>query len=251
LLPFCFYFFLALLFTNATVTDSDTIRPGQSLTTSEYILSPYGKYKLGFFSTANSTKYYVAIFNSNATEKVKWVANREHPFPNPSVVRTFDPDGNLVISDGRLLHVLTNTSGGNDTYARLLDTGNLILTNKASHVLWQRVDYPTGTLLPGMKIKDDKTRWSLTSWKTKEDPVPGPFSLHMGSGKTQIILMEGSEPYWTSSLITGVLSGILVVERDYITWGSKNTSETRRIVLDISGNLLLQTWIVKTKKLIK
>lgn len=188
-------FFLGLLSTNATIsiTDSDTIRPGQSLNTSEYILSPYGKYKLGFFSTANSTKYYVAIFNSNATENVEWVANREHPFPNPSAVLTFDPDGNLVISDGRLLHVLTNNSGGNDTYAWLLDTGNLILTNRASHVLWQSFDYPTGTLLPGMKIKDDKRGWSLTSWKTKEDPVPRPFSLHMGSGKTQIILMEGSE----------------------------------------------------------
>jgi hypothetical protein len=236
-------FYLALLFTNATITDSDTIRPGQSLNTSEYILSANGMYRLGFFSTANSTKYYVAIFNSNATENVVLVANREHPFPNPSAVLTFDPDGNLVISDGRLLHVLTNTSGGNDTYARLLDTGNLILTNRASHVLWQSFDYPTRTLLPGMKIKDDKTGWSLTSWKSNEDPAPGPFSLHMGSGKTQIILMEGSEPYWTSSLITGVLAGVLVIERDYITWPSKNTSETRRIELDISGNLLLQTWM--------
>jgi hypothetical protein len=239
LLLFC----LALLYTNATITDSDTIRPGQSLNTSEYIQSANGKYKLGFFSTENSTKYYVATFYSNTTENVAVIANREHPFPNPSAVLTFDPDGNLVISDGRLLHVLTNTSGGNDTYARLLDTGNFILTNRASGVLWQSFDYPTDILLPGMKLKDANDHPVLRSWKSQKDPAPGLFSLHLGSGKTQIILMEGSEPYWTSSLITGVLAGILVIERDYITWRSKNINETRRIVLDLYGHLLMQTWM--------
>jgi hypothetical protein len=88
---------------------------------------------------------------------IVWVANREHPFPNSSAVLTFNQDGNLVISDGSLLYVMTNTSGGNDTYAKLLDTGNLILTNRASHILWQSFDYPTDTLLPGMKIKDART----------------------------------------------------------------------------------------------
>jgi len=181
----------------------------------------------------------VAIFYSNTTENVAVIANRDHPFPNPSAVLTFDPDGNLVISDGRLLHVLTNTSGGNDTYARLLDTGNLILTNRASHVLWQSFDYPTDILLPGMKLKDANDHPVLRSWKSLTDPAPGPVSLHLGSGKTQIILMEGSEPYWTGSLTSGVLAGILVIEMEYITWRSKNTSETRRIVLDFNGNLLL------------
>jgi hypothetical protein len=185
----------------------------------------------------------VAIFYSNTTENVAVIANRDHPFPNPSAVLTFDPDGNLVISDGRLLHVLTNTSGGNDTYARLLDTGNLILTNRASHVLWQSFDYPTDILLPGMKLKDANDHPVLRSWKSLTDPAPGPFSLHLDSRKTQIILMEGSEPYWTGSLTSGVLAGILVIEMEYVTWRGKNTSETRRIVLDFNGNLLLQTWM--------
>ncbi|XP_062170588.1 G-type lectin S-receptor-like serine/threonine-protein kinase B120 [Alnus glutinosa] len=239
---FLLLFCLALLFTNATITDSDTIRPGQSLNTSESILSANRKYKLGFFSTENS-KYYVAIFYSNTTENVAVIVNREHPFPNPSAVLTFDLDGNLVISDGRLLHVLTSTSGGNNTYARLLDTGNLILTNRASGVLWQSFDYPTDNLLPGMKLKHANDHPVLRSWKSLTDPAPGSFSLHLGSGETQIILMEGSEPYWTSSLITGVLAGILVIERDYITWRNKNTNETRRIVLDLYGHLLMQTWM--------
>ena len=39
-------------------------------------------------------------------------------------------DGNLVISDGRMTYMVANTSAGNSTYAMLLDTGNLIVTNK-------------------------------------------------------------------------------------------------------------------------
>jgi hypothetical protein len=62
LLLFC----LGLHFTNVATT-IDTIRPGQSLTTSNYIQSANGKFRLGFFSTENSTKHYVVIFYTDNT----------------------------------------------------------------------------------------------------------------------------------------------------------------------------------------
>jgi hypothetical protein len=237
-----FLFCLGLQFTYATVTD--TIRQGQSLNTSDYIQSANGMYKLGFFYQENWTKYHVGIWFSYASDRnVVWVGNREHPFPNSSAVLTFNPDGNLAISDGRMLHLLTNNSGGNNnTYARLLDTGNLILTNTASGVLWQSFDYPTDTLLPGMKIKDDKTGWSLTSWKSNEDPAPGLFSLHLGSRK-ELILMKGSEPYWTTPLI-GQLADMFDIYGDYISYTTSNNypSEFRRVSLSVNGELRLQRW---------
>jgi hypothetical protein len=243
-------FCLALHFTNATFfTDSigDTIRPGQSLNTLEYMESATGSFRLGFFSTENSTKHYVKIsFYNISVRSIVWIANREHPFPNSSAVLTFNSDGNLVISDSGFLHLVTNTtSGGKDTYARLLDTGNPILTNTASEVLWQSFDYPTDNILPGMKLKDSKTGWSLRSWKSGgdyPDPAPGPFSLQYLGSRKELILMEGSKPYWTSSL-SGVLADMFVIDGDYITWRSNDTNETRRLVLSIDGKILLQTWI--------
>jgi hypothetical protein len=241
-----FLFCLGLQFTNATV--NDTIRPGHLLSTSEYIQSPNGMYELGFFSQGNSTKYHVGIrFSSAPDRNVVWVANREHPFPNSSAVLSFNPDGNLAIFDGRLLqyHLITNVSSGdNNTYARLLDTGNLILTNTASGVLWQSFDYPTDTLLPEMMIKDDKTGWSLTSWKSNEDPAPGLFSLHLGSRK-ELILMNGSEPYWTTPLI-GQLAEMLHINGDNISYTTSNNypSEFRRVSLSVDGELRLQTIIL-------
>jgi hypothetical protein len=183
----------------------------------------------------------VGIRYYNVSEgNVVWVANREHPLPNSSAVLTFNPDGNLVISGGRLLYALTNTSGGNDTYARLLDTGNLVLKNRASHILWQSIDYPTDTLLPGMKLKDAKTGWSLTSNTSIQDPAPGRFSLHYLGSRKELIVTEESEPYWISSL-SGDLADIFVIDGDYITWPSNYTSDITSIRLDVSGNFILES----------
>ena len=139
-------------------------------------------------------------YNHVSEFNLVWVANREHPFPNSFVVLTFNPDGNLVISDGRLLHLLTNTSGGSDTYVRLLDTDNLILTNTTIDVLWQSIDYPTDTILPRMKIKYTNYHPVLASWISGEDPAPGLLSMHVSSRK-EVIIMKGYEPYWSSPLI--------------------------------------------------
>jgi hypothetical protein len=127
-------FCLAFHFTDAIPTDfikyNYTFLPGHSLSTSEsdWIRSRQGIYYLGFFPRdKNSAKQYLVICRwYNLYIDIVWVANREHPFPNSSAVLTFNQDGNLVISDGSSLYVVTNTSGGNDTYANLLDTGKLL-----------------------------------------------------------------------------------------------------------------------------
>ncbi|XP_059442194.1 G-type lectin S-receptor-like serine/threonine-protein kinase B120 [Corylus avellana] len=237
LLLFC----LAFYFTNATIT-GDFIRAGQSLNTLETIESADGMYKLGFFSQQNSAKYHVGISFCHLPDRnVLWVANREQPFPNSSAVLTLNLDGNLVISDGSLLYVVANTSGGNDTSATLSDTGNLVLKNRAE-VLWQSFDHPTDTLLPGMKVEDDKTGWSLTSWKKEEDPAPGIFSLHLGSRK-ELIIMEGSKPCWSSPLIGGLADKFEIAgENISYTISNNYPSEFIRVSLSVKGELRLQTW---------
>ncbi|KAE8125445.1 hypothetical protein FH972_020252 [Carpinus fangiana] len=234
---------------NTSCTTTDTIRPGQSLNTSETIVSANGRYELGFFPSQEDY-YYVGIryyeanvavrYNPLLFPTVVWVANREDSFLTSSSILTFNPDGNLVISGGRLPYALANTSGGNDTYARLLDTGNLVLKNRASHILWQSIDYPTDTLLPGMKLKDAKTGWSLTSNTSIQDPAPGRFSLQYLGSRKELIVTEESEPYWISSL-SGVLADIFVIDGDYITWPSNYTGDIISIRLDVSGNFILQT----------
>ncbi|KAH7546573.1 hypothetical protein FEM48_Zijuj01G0215200 [Ziziphus jujuba var. spinosa] len=66
---------------------------------------------------------------------------------------------------------------------QLLDTGNLVLRDEkdenSENYLWQSFDYPTDTLLPGMKLGWDlKTGLErrIVSWKSPDDPSPGDFS---------------------------------------------------------------------------
>ncbi|KAK4576431.1 hypothetical protein RGQ29_027121 [Quercus rubra] len=230
------FFSLGFQSTNNTVTD--TILPGQSLTHPEAIVSPNGIFELCFFSPGNSTKYYLAIRFKNVSEQsVVWVANRKYPFPDSTPVLNINQDGDLVISDGTMTYAMTNTSAGNGTYAMLLDTGNLILTNRVLELFWQSFDHPTDTLLPGMTLGYSL---ALTSWKSKEDPAPGNFSLLLDNPLT---IMEGPDVYWTGSLASfDVLSSN--------SWPTINyTSQTQisRIVLDETGKLKLQSWLEKEK----
>jgi len=44
--------------------------------------------------------------------------------------------------------------------------------------LWQSFDYPTDSLLPGMKLGVNRKtghNWSLVSWFTPSTPASGPF----------------------------------------------------------------------------
>nr|POE76373.1 g-type lectin s-receptor-like serine/threonine-protein kinase [Quercus suber] len=245
------FFSLGFQSTNNTVTD--TILPGQPLTHPETIVSPNGIFELCFFSPGNSTKYYLAIRFKNVSEQsVVWVANRKYPFPDSTAALNINQDGDLVISDGTMTYAMTNTSAGNGTYAMLLDTGNLILTNRVLEVFWQSFDYPTDTLLPGMKLIG-YVNASLISWKSREDPAPGLFYLQWGfniysTAQPIIKIMEGSEVYWTS-----LLTSFDVLSYDYlgyVSWPINYTSQTQisRIVLHESGKLKLQSWLEDKKK---
>ncbi|KAG6689831.1 hypothetical protein I3842_11G194100 [Carya illinoinensis] len=225
LLVFC----LGLQLANGSVTD--TIRPGQSLTTSETIVSAKRKFELGFFSRGNSTRNYVGIW-------YKKDPNHTRPFPNSSAVLTFNPDGNLVISGGKMQYTVANTSAGNETYTMLLDTGNLRVIKRVSDVvLWQSFEHPADTLLPGMNVSDVTTGWSLISWKSTEDPAP------------ELFVIKGSEIYWSSALI-GRLADILEFVDESVTCQQyegfefmKNyTDEMLRIVLDVTGPFRLLSW---------
>ncbi|XP_050248714.1 G-type lectin S-receptor-like serine/threonine-protein kinase At2g19130 [Quercus robur] len=230
------FFFLGFQSTNNTITD--TILPGQSLTHLESIESPNGIFELCFFSPGNSTKYYLAIRFKNVSKlSVVWVANRKYPFPDSNPVPNINQDGDLVISNGTMTFAMTNTSAGNGTHAMLLDTSNLILTNKVLELFWQSFDYPTDTLLPGMTLEYSRP---LTLWKSKKDPALDNFTLQLDYSLT---IMEGPDVYWTGSLASfDVLSSNSWPTINYIS-----QTQISRIVLDETGKLKLQSWLEEEK----
>lgn len=99
----------------------------------------------------------------------------------------------------------------NNSIAKLLDLGNLVLNNGPSNrVIWQSFDYPTDTWLPGMKLGiNQKTglNWTITSWKSSDNPARGDYSLGFDPrGSAQFFFYKGSAPYHRSGPWNGVNS---------------------------------------------
>nr|DAD44696.1 TPA_asm: hypothetical protein HUJ06_002926 [Nelumbo nucifera] len=198
----------------ATATE-DTITQGQELKDWQKLVSANGIFRLGFFSPGASKNRYLGIsynkYQGDVT--VVWVANRDTPIGDSSGALTIDGDGILKITSrgGNPIILCSNQTTSNVT-ATLLDSGNFVLrevnpNGSPKRVVWQSFDYPTSSLLPGMKLGfNSKTgqSWTLTSWLTGDDPSPGAFSLGLDpTGKSQLLAWYRRDAYWNSGVWDG------------------------------------------------
>ncbi|RCV35610.1 LOW QUALITY PROTEIN: hypothetical protein SETIT_7G253100v2 [Setaria italica] len=121
------------------------------------------------------------IWFSVSETAVCWVANRERPLNDTSGVLVLGDTGRLFLLDGSGQVVWSSNSvGAASAVARLLHSGNLVVLRhrNSSAVLWQSFDHPSNTLLPGMKTGKNLwtgAEWYLTSWRSANDPAPGPY----------------------------------------------------------------------------
>ncbi|XP_058211366.1 G-type lectin S-receptor-like serine/threonine-protein kinase At1g11330 isoform X1 [Rhododendron vialii] len=259
-------FFLIFSFSVFANSLTDTILQGQLVRASTTITSSGDEFELGFFirseySTINS--YLGVWYKRVSVQTVVWVANRDYPFAGSSAVLTIAVDGNLVIKQGRITYMLSNISSSGNTSATLMDSGNLVLVDtRSGDLLWQSFDYPSDTLLPGMKLGHDKRNgktWSLLAWKSKEDPGPGGFSIALDpQGTNQFFILKGFQKYWTGGTWKGQIFALIPEmgenfvfkctyisneNESYFTYSMRNPSVTGRLVMDISGQIQALIWV--------
>ncbi|KAK9024627.1 hypothetical protein V6N11_004785 [Hibiscus sabdariffa] len=256
----CFY----LQVYNGSVAGTDTLFQGQIMAASDQLASPGNKFELGFFSTG-STALYLAIRMKNVpTKNIVWVANRDLPLSGSSMSLTINGDGYLVIVNGRTTYRVSDDdlSSSQNVSATLLDSGNLVLRNGNSDILWQSFDYPLNTFLPGMKLGYSKKTgkvWSLTSWLDQEDPNKGDFEVKMDSTTSNaFVLVRGTKTIWSSGAWNGkIFTGMPEMRLNYIfnytmysdenetyfSYSLYNHSILSRCTLDISGQIRQSTWL--------
>ncbi|EYU36706.1 hypothetical protein MIMGU_mgv1a001937mg [Erythranthe guttata] len=104
---------------------TDTINADEFIRDGETLVSPGGKFELGFFSPGKSSNRYVGMWFKNITEMtVVWVANRESPLTDTSGVLTVISPGNLGHSQFHKQHRMgrPNTSiAAENPVSQLLD----------------------------------------------------------------------------------------------------------------------------------
>nr|GMD06909.1 G-type lectin S-receptor-like serine/threonine-protein kinase At2g19130 [Ipomoea batatas] len=192
---------------------SATLSLGQSLSPGQSLISPGGIFELGFFHPGNSSNTYVGIwYATSPVQTVVWVLNRDNPILNSSSsnAKLMLSGANLqLLNDAREVIWFTNVSStvSNTTQAMLLDTGNFVVKNDV-FTYWQSFDYPTDTLLPGMKFGFDETSGkniTLSSWRNENQPGTGLFSLQMDpNGNGEFVMKDRSETVWRSGPWDGV-----------------------------------------------
>ncbi|CAI8616049.1 unnamed protein product [Vicia faba] len=272
----CFLIICFSLHTYPSLSALTTISSNQSLSGDQTLVSKDGNFELGFFNKGNSSKYYIGMWYKKISLKTYvWVANRDDPVSDKSASKLAISDGNLVLLDqSKNLVWSTNLSSNssNSVFAVLLDTGNIILSNRpnasASDALWQSFDFPSDTWLPGGKIKLDKITKKpqyLTSWKNSEDPATGLFSLELDPNGTNsyLILWNKTQQYWTSGSWNGQIFSLVPEMRSnyiynfnfennanesYFTYSLYSNSIISRFVMDVSGQIKQLTWLESTQQ---
>uniref|UniRef100_J3MGY9 Receptor-like serine/threonine-protein kinase n=1 Tax=Oryza brachyantha TaxID=4533 RepID=J3MGY9_ORYBR len=261
---------------------SDTISATSPVSGSRTVVSKGGSFEVGFFrppvansnatsssSSSRSSNYYVGIWYKKAVSPCTpvWIANRAAPVADPASSRfVVAADGNLVlINEANALVWSTNVSSGaggaNGTVAVILDTGNLVLRRKVDGddevVLWQSMDHPADTWLPGGRLGLNKVTGEaqvLTAWKNSGDPAPGVFSLGIDPAGTSqyFILWNRTVPYWASGEWNGdIFAGIPEMTSHYIynfefvsdanasyfTYSLQDPAIISRLVVSVSGQI--------------
>ncbi|KAK9092239.1 hypothetical protein Syun_027150 [Stephania yunnanensis] len=254
-----------------SATDEDIISHNKILRDGETIVSNGGIYALGFFSPGKSKLRYVGIWYKKIPKQtVVWVANRNNPInTSSSGVAKVDERGNLGIFNGMNsstpvwatnISKQTNSDKNTSLFYKLLDSGNLVLGDGESinkgDFLWQSFDFPTDTRLPEMKIGFNlKTgmNWSLTSWKSSDDPSTGDFTYSMDrTGLPEISIKKGQQKMWRTGPWNGqgwngipadtVSTSSFVNGRDGTYTIGHNTSLPFRLYMDESGIARRAMW---------
>ncbi|XP_057451262.1 G-type lectin S-receptor-like serine/threonine-protein kinase At4g27290 isoform X3 [Lotus japonicus] len=211
-------FIFILLASLKVCIGSDTIHLSQSITYNKTLVSQNGWFELGFFNPDMSNKTYLGIWFKNIPiRQVVWVANRVQPIiGSDGIMLTLNSTGNLVLTQNGTVFWHTNIQKqelNDNLVVVLLDSGNLVVRNDQEGYLWQSFDYPSDTLLPGMKLgRSFKLGhdWKLTSWKSSQDPSPGDVTwslvLH---NYPEYYMMKGTEKHyrlgpWNGQHISGI-----------------------------------------------
>lgn len=164
--------------------------------------SPSGEFAFGFRQVSPGGGYLLAIWFDRIPEKtIVWSANRDDPAPEGSTVQ-LARDGRLELNDPRGQEIWAAAPAAAAAYAAVLDTGNLVLADATSDVLWQSYDYPTDTLLPSQTMNRgnelisgfsaanySKGRFLFTMqtdgnlvWYTRNFPMDDPIEAYLATG---------------------------------------------------------------------
>lgn len=187
---------------------NDSMKPGDTLNATSELCSKQGKYCMGLDRMNKGNLTYLRIYATGKGNWIVWEYRNQPSDPADSAVLSLDHTGVLKIESKTGKPVILYSSpqpfnNSTEVVATLLDTGNFVLQQiqPNSIVLWQSFDYPTDSLVPGMKLGvNHKTghNWSVAADLSDSIVAPGPFRLEWEPKREELIIKHREQVYWTS-----------------------------------------------------
>ncbi|RDY13497.1 G-type lectin S-receptor-like serine/threonine-protein kinase CES101, partial [Mucuna pruriens] len=245
--------------TSPSNLNRDTLLQGHQLTTSDSLVSTSGMFTLSFFQVNNTQDFYLGIRLSESNSSYFWIANRDNPIHDPAVVLTIDQNGTLkFVSNGGkginstlVLYSIAAAASNNSIGVTLQDAGNFVLREMnldgtVKRNLWQSFDYPSQTIIPGMKVGFDRKtgqNWTITSWRSDESPSSGSFTLGIDPNTKQLVMWWRGKIVWTSGAwkngsFTNLKSSIY--ENDFVFSYYSDENATYVTYVPVFGYLVLR-----------
>ncbi|KAK4600902.1 hypothetical protein RGQ29_010486 [Quercus rubra] len=213
--------FLFLLITHFSTTIAQernlNISLGSSLSpkNNSYWLSSSGQFAFGFYKIDNG--FAIGIWMEAIQRKtVIWTANRDDPPLPQDVNLSFSSDGMGIFTQNQIQQTTVINAPQQSAFsASMLDTGNFVLYNSSSMIIWQSFDFPTDTMLPGQRLLAKKNLVSSIS------------ETNHGSGKFQLIMqVDGNLVQYPASK----------PKPENAYWNSETSTAGEKVSLNLDGN---------------
>ncbi|KAF5932277.1 hypothetical protein HYC85_028448 [Camellia sinensis] len=142
-------------------------------------LSPSGLFAFGFYPERNGFAAGIWIIG-NPNNTVVWTANRDYPPVSSNSTIEFTRDGRLILKhtqQGTELAIADFTTPSRVFSASMLDSGNFVIYNNDSSIIWQSSDFPTDTILGNQTLV--RGRRLVSSASSSFDHSSGRYRLQM------------------------------------------------------------------------
>ncbi|KAJ8630098.1 hypothetical protein MRB53_023421 [Persea americana] len=250
-----FMFFLNIFSLATSQTTQSTINLGsQLLPTQEHTswLSSSGRFAFGFYKQGDG--FAVGIWLNQIPEKtVVWTAKRDDKPVSSDTTLLLTKEGWLVLRDKRGQDTPITNSSSSATSASMLNTGNFVLYNAVSEIVWQSFNNPTDTILANMTLS---SRNQLFSSASETNHSRGRFRLkNQDDGNLVLYPVDTTDiaenSYWASGIFDQGYRPTLALDEDghmYLFredgkivrnftdgWTSRNQTVFYRATIDFDG----------------
>jgi hypothetical protein len=134
--------------------------------------SPSGLFAFGFYPQGSG--FAIGIWMVNQPENITvWTANRDSPPVSSNTTLNLTRDGLLLRTEQGEENLIANSSYPADS-ASMHDSGDFVLYDNSSYVIWESFDFPTDTILGGQNLSNN-----LVSSVSRSDHSSGRFYLTM------------------------------------------------------------------------